>query len=128
MRSVLRRIGPDHAESAIAYALCEDGWTRQFRSYPSVYFIQIDNRKGDADVTWSARDRIVRQLAQHKKNHRERASLQRDGGAPAASLGAADATLDSTRPLADPTLPPVSGRAASCRRVSRRRQANRRLV
>lgn len=47
------------AEERIAFALSEAGWFRQYGSFPCVMFVEIDNRKGKADVSWSMRDRVV---------------------------------------------------------------------
>lgn len=49
----------DHAVDVITSELCGVGWMRQFGNYPSIYFVEIDNRKGKADVSWSPRDRVV---------------------------------------------------------------------
>jgi hypothetical protein len=51
-------IDPDKAERLFA-ELTNSGWTRQYAGYPQLYFVQVDNRKGKVDVTWSGRDRIL---------------------------------------------------------------------
>ena len=74
----------DHAVDVITSELCGVGWTRQFGNYPSIYFVEIDNRKGKADVPWSPRDRVV--LAAQGRTYEQElgfrftAVMQRFGG------------------------------------------------
>lgn len=74
----------DHAVDVITSELCGAGWTRQFGNYPSIYFVEIDNRKGKADVSWSPRDRVVLaaqgRTYEQEQGFRFAAVMQRFGG------------------------------------------------
>lgn len=74
----------DHAVDVITSELCGVGWTRQFGNYPSIYFVEIDNRKGKTDVSWSPRDRVVLaaqgRTYEQEQGFRFAAVMQRFGG------------------------------------------------
>jgi hypothetical protein len=74
----------DHAVDVLTSELCGVGWTRQFGNYPSIYFVEIDNRKGKADVSWSPRDRVVLaaqgRTYEQEQGFRFAAVMQRFGG------------------------------------------------